>query len=246
MWSWTSQKGSFSLSSSGLQKKSLFCWHLFVYFFHLASSVAFSSEAPEPQSPFCFSLPCLLAQDVNTALMRASYWGKTDTVQLLLGAGADKEAKDNVSVKETESYACTYDKNSNSWGLWWGEDLLGGLPSLRLPLFPTYMCAERICARAILLFLFLTSRISRSIRGFILDFFNCCLWIIFIGERAQIIYIFCYCRCHMKDSVLRISFLADIFTYFITFHWPFCFSWVRACVCLLLLNTHTERKNGLK
>ena len=97
----------------GLEKKSLFCWHLFVYFFHLASSVVFSSEAPEPQPPFCFSLPCLLAQDVNTALMRASYWGKTDTVQLLLGAGADKEAKDNVSVKETESYACTCDKNSN-------------------------------------------------------------------------------------------------------------------------------------
>ena len=30
----------------GLEKKSLFCWHLFVYFFHIASSVVFSSEAP--------------------------------------------------------------------------------------------------------------------------------------------------------------------------------------------------------
>jgi hypothetical protein len=213
----------------------LFCWHLFVYFFHLASSVVFSSEAPEPQSPFCFSLPCLLAQDVNTALMRASYWGKTDTVQLLLGAGADKEAKDNVSVKETESYACTCDKNSNLWGLWWGEDLLGGLSSLTLPFYyPFYMCVERVHARTS----FFSLRVPTLQLGFSFQFepvnpFPS-------GRGCKLFTFFCRCRCHMKYSVLRISFLADIFTYFITLHWSCCFSWVRPCVCLLLLNTHVE------
>jgi len=42
---------------------------------------------------------------------------------------------------------------------------------------------------------------------------------------------------------MKYTFLADIFTY-ITLHWPCCFFWVRACVCLLLLNTHTEWQNG--
>ena len=56
-----------------------------------------------PSSPFsslcyygvCLSLPLCLKGGV-TALMKASINGCTATVELLLGAGADKEAKDQV------------------------------------------------------------------------------------------------------------------------------------------------------
>ena len=170
--------------------------------------------------------------------MRASLFGNTATVQLLLGAGADKEAKGGVSVRETESYACTCDKRSKSWGLWWGEDLLGGLSSLALPFYyPYYMCVERVHARTSF-FLYESRLLSGLQLGFSFQFEPVNLFP--SGRGCKLFTFFCRCRCHMKYSVLRISFLADIFTYFITFHWPCCSSWVRACVCRLLLNTHVE------
>ena len=40
--------------------------------------------------------------------MAASQYGHTATVELLLGAGADKEAKDQVREKERERITHTY------------------------------------------------------------------------------------------------------------------------------------------
>ena len=45
--------------------------------------------------------------------MKATTRGHTATVELLLGAGADKEAKNNVSGRETGSHACTCDKRGS-------------------------------------------------------------------------------------------------------------------------------------
>ena len=64
-------------------------------------------------------------------------------------------------------------------------------------------------------------------------------------QKKNHIFSYCHCCCHMKFSNLTISVLCDVFTYFITSHWSCCFSWVRACVSLLLLNTHTDWRNDL-
>ena len=51
----------------------------------------------------CLPLP-LCFKDGFTALIWASAYGHTAIVELLLGAGADKEAKNNVSGRETGSH----------------------------------------------------------------------------------------------------------------------------------------------
>ena len=48
-------------------------------------------------------LPHTRAQNGNTALLIAGYLGRTDCVQLLLDAGADKEAKDEVRCRSAAS-----------------------------------------------------------------------------------------------------------------------------------------------
>ena len=52
----------------------------------------------------CASLSLYVSVYGWTALMRASDRGYTATVELLLGAGADTEAKDLVSVRKKENY----------------------------------------------------------------------------------------------------------------------------------------------
>jgi hypothetical protein len=47
--------------------------------------------------------PSMYAQNSNTALMEASANGRTATVQVLLGAGADKEAKGRVRERITHT-----------------------------------------------------------------------------------------------------------------------------------------------
>jgi ankyrin repeat protein len=39
--------------------------------------------------------------------MRASYYGKTATVELLLEAGANKEAKDEVRERKYHTHTCS-------------------------------------------------------------------------------------------------------------------------------------------
>ncbi len=49
------------------------------------------------------------SQDEDTALMHAVRWGHADCVRLLLDAGADKEAQDNVrdrSPRQNGAYLC--------------------------------------------------------------------------------------------------------------------------------------------
>ena len=55
----------------------------------------------------CASLS-LCCKAGNTALMLASRNGYTATVELLLGAGADKEAKGGVSERKREKSTHTY------------------------------------------------------------------------------------------------------------------------------------------
>ena len=79
--------------------------------------------------------------------------GKTATVELLLRAGANKQAKNNVSVREIGSHACTCDKRGNLPGLWWGEDLLGGLPFFTPPIFILlFTCASSACTHEFFFF----------------------------------------------------------------------------------------------
>lgn len=39
-------------------------------------------------------------QDGDTSLIRASYWGETDAVEILLGAGAKVNKQNDVSVAD--------------------------------------------------------------------------------------------------------------------------------------------------
>jgi len=55
----------------------------------------------------CLPLPLCFKADF-TALMKASHKGYTATVELLLGAGADKEAKGGVSERKREKSTHTY------------------------------------------------------------------------------------------------------------------------------------------
>ena len=49
-------------------------------------------------------LPLCLKVYGNTALMKASHYGHTATVELLLRAGADKEAKDLVREEKNHTH----------------------------------------------------------------------------------------------------------------------------------------------
>ena len=51
---------------------------------------------------------CLYVKRGSTALIYASINGQTATVELLLGAGADKEAKEMVSERMRESESHTH------------------------------------------------------------------------------------------------------------------------------------------
>ena len=60
-----------------------------------------------PRTFFCFfgvRLPLCLKGEGNTALMKASANGHTATAELLLGAGADKEAKDKVREEKNHTH----------------------------------------------------------------------------------------------------------------------------------------------
>jgi ankyrin repeat protein len=73
---------------------------VFATYFYNPTSLTFLFLLPSSLSFYC--------KFGATALIFASLDGHTAIVQLLLGAGADKEAKDQVREKERERITHTY------------------------------------------------------------------------------------------------------------------------------------------
>ena len=71
---------------------------------------------------------CLYAKRGTTALISASKYGDTAIVELLLGAGADKDAKDKV--RETKR---AKELNTHMWLTRWFEGV-----NTVWPLFPSF------------------------------------------------------------------------------------------------------------
>ena len=78
-----------------------------------------SSSSPFFLLLWCVCLPLCLKYG-HTALMKASAYGHTATAELLLGAGADKEAKDEVRERKNHTHMWLtrwFDRGSTVWPL---------------------------------------------------------------------------------------------------------------------------------